>query len=122
MRVKAEQHPDRVPTAPLRTLRTLRGFDDAYTAPLHGFDGADDYYRRASSKPVLSDIPVPTLLLNAANDPFLPAPCYPRAIAREHDRLTLEVPESGGHVGFVSFNDTGEYWSEQRTPSFLTSL
>ena len=122
MRVKAEQHPDRVSTAPLQEIRTLRGFDDAYTAPLHGFDGADDYYRRASSKPVLSDIAVPTLLLNAANDPFLPTSCYPSPVARRHSHLTLEVPESGGHVGFVSFNDTGEYWSEQRTASFLTSL
>jgi len=121
MRVKAEQHPDRVSTAPLQEIRTLRGFDDAYTAPLHGFRDADDYYRRASSKPVLSKIAVPTLLLNAANDPFLPPSCYPQSIARDHDPLTLETPESGGHVGFVSFNDTGEYWSEQRTTSFLKS-
>jgi predicted alpha/beta-fold hydrolase len=122
MRVKARQYPDRVPTEPLRKIRTLRGFDDAYTAPLHGFNDADDYYRQASSKPLLSNIPIPTLLLNAANDPFLPPSCYPHSIAREHDPLTLEVPESGGHVGFVSFNETGEYWSEQRTTSFLTSL
>jgi predicted alpha/beta-fold hydrolase len=122
MRVKARQHPDRVSAAPLSQIRTLRGFDDAYTAPLHGFDGADDYYRRASSKPLLSKISVPTLLLNAANDPFLPPSCYPRAIARKHDPLTLEVPESGGHVGFVTFNHDGEYWSERRTLSFLSSL
>jgi len=120
MRVKARQHPDRVSTKRLRRIQTLRGFDDAYTAPLHGFDGADDYYRRASSKPLLSNITVPTLLLNAANDPFLPPSCYPHAIARSHDQLTLEVPESGGHVGFVSFNDEGEYWSEYRTLSFLS--
>jgi len=120
MRVKAQQHPDRVSTKQLRRIQTLRGFDDAYTAPLHGFDGADDYYRRASSKPLLSNITVPTLLLNAANDPFLPPSCYPHAIARNHDQLTLQVPESGGHVGFVSFNDEGEYWSEQRTTSFLS--
>jgi hypothetical protein len=120
MRVKARQHPDRVSTKRLRRIQTLRGFDDAYTAPLHGFDGADDYYRRASSKPLLSDLTVPTLLLNAANDPFLPPSCYPRSIARDHDQLILEAPKSGGHVGFVSFNDAGEYWSEQRTTSFLS--
>ncbi|PSQ70369.1 MAG: alpha/beta hydrolase [Bacteroidetes bacterium QH_1_64_81] len=122
MRVKAEQHPDRVSTEALRTITTLRGFDDAYTAPLHGFRDADDYYRRASSKPVLSKIAVPTLLLNAANDPFLPPACYPYSIARNHARLTLEVPESGGHGGFVAFNDAGTYWSEHRTTSFLQSL
>jgi len=120
MRVKARQHPDRVSTDRLWEIQTLRGFDDAYTAPLHGFNGADDYYRRASSKPLLSDLTVPTLLLNAANDPFLPPSCYPRSIARDHERLTLEIPASGGHVGFVSFNDAGEYWSEQRTTSFLS--
>ena len=122
IRLKARQHPNRVSTKRLRAIHTLRSFDDAYTAPLHGFDGADDYYRQASSKPVLPDLTVPTLLLNAANDPFLPPSCYPRPIARDHDRLTLEVPESGGHVGFVSFNDRGEYWSELRTTSFLSSL
>ena len=121
MRVKARQHPDRVSARRLWRIQTLRGFDDAYTAPLHGFDGADDYYRRASSKPLLSEITVPTLLLNAANDPFLPPSCYPDAIARDHNQLTLEVPRSGGHVGFVSLNDQGEYWSERRTLSFLST-
>jgi Predicted hydrolase of the alpha/beta-hydrolase fold len=120
MRVKARQHPDRVSTRHLQEIRTLRGFDDAYTAPLHGFEDATDYYRRASSKPLLPDISVPALLLNAANDPFLPPSCYPRELARAHGPLTLEVPESGGHVGFVAFNNRGEYWSERRTTSFLS--
>ncbi|WP_233992545.1 YheT family hydrolase [Salinibacter altiplanensis] len=120
MRVKARQHSDRVSTRHLQKIHTLRGFDEAYTAPLHGFTDAADYYRRASSKPLLSDLAVPTLLLNAADDPFLPPLCYPRKIARDHPPLTLEVPESGGHVGFVSFNDRGEYWSERRTTSFLS--
>jgi predicted alpha/beta-fold hydrolase len=120
MRTKARQHPRRVSTQPLRRIHSLRGFDDAYTAPLHGFDGAEDYYRRASSKPLLSNLAVPTLLLNAANDPFLPPSCYPRPLARRHEPLTLEVPASGGHVGFVSFTPDGEYWSESRTVSFLS--
>ena len=122
MRVKARQHPDRVSTKRLRKIHSLRGFDDAYTAPLHGFQNADDYYRRASSRPVLSNLSVPTLLINAANDPFLADSCYPHSIARAHALLTLDVPESGGHVGFVSFNDDGEYWSERRATSFLTCL
>ncbi|MFO8099386.1 MAG: alpha/beta fold hydrolase [Salinibacter sp.] len=120
IQAKATQHPDVVQTDALRHVRTLRDFDDAYTAPLNGFRTADTYYRRASSKPLLADIAVPTLLLNAANDPFLPAPCYPWAIARAHDALVLEVPERGGHVGFVSCR-RDEYWSERRAASFLAT-
>jgi len=121
IREKAEQHPERVRTGALEHAHTLRAFDDAYTAPLNGFYDADTYYRRASCRPFLADIAVPTLLVNAANDPFLPDACYPEAIASNHSTLTLEVPESGGHVGFVSLNETGEYWSERRAAAFLTA-
>ena len=121
IRAKAEQHPSAVRTDALPHINGLRDFDDAYTGPLNGFRDADTYYREASSKPLLPDIAVPTLLLNAADDPFLPESCYPTAIAAQHDALTLEVPERGGHVGFVSFNGDGTYWSERRTTAFLTT-
>jgi predicted alpha/beta-fold hydrolase len=121
IRQKAEQHPNTVRTAPLQHIHTLRDFDDAYTAPLNGFRNADSYYRAASSRPLLSDISIPTLLVNAANDPFLAERCYPTEIADDHPSLTLEVPDSGGHVGFVSFTDTGTYWSERRAASFLAT-
>lgn len=121
IQAKAEQHPDTVSTDPLDNIRTLRGFDDAYTAPLHDFKCATDYYQQASSKPFLSRISVPTLLVNAANDPFLADTCYPYTLARQQEHLTLEVPDSGGHVGFISYNDRGEYWSERRATSFLGS-
>jgi len=121
IRQKAEQHPDAVSTDPLRTVRTLRDFDDAYTAPLNGFGDADTYYRAASSRPYLADLAVPTLLVNAANDPFLADACYPTEIADDHPLLTLDVPAQGGHVGFVTFNEAGEYWSERRAASFLAT-
>ena len=121
IRQKAEQHPDRVRTEALRHVRTLRDFDDAYTAPLNGFRDADTYYRAASSKPLLPEIAVPTLLVNAANDPFLADACYPTEIAADHPLLTLEVPASGGHVGFVTIDETGTYWSERRAASFLAT-
>jgi predicted alpha/beta-fold hydrolase len=121
IRQKAAQHPDTVSTDPLRDVRTLRDFDDAYTAPLNGFGDADTYYRAASSRPLLADIAVPTLLVNAANDPFLADGCYPTEIADDHPHLTLDVPDQGGHVGFVSFNEAGEYWSERRAASFLAT-
>ena len=82
--------------------RTLREFDDVVTAPLHGFRDTDDYWTRASAKPRLAGIRVPTLVLNARNDPFLPARHLPDAGARCRARCTLELPDDGGHVGFVS--------------------
>jgi hypothetical protein len=119
IRTKKQQWPQHVDDVPLDFLRTLTDFDDYYTAPLNGFENALDYYRHASSKPLLGGIRVPTLLVNAANDPFLAPSCYPRELAREHPHLTLEVPEHGGHVGFVSFDTDGTYWSERRAVSFL---
>ena len=119
VRAKANQHPDAVRLAPLRQIRTLRDFDDMYTAPLNGFRDAAEYYKQASSIPHLHAITTPTLLVNAANDPFLPDACYPTDIAAGHPHLTLEIPSSGGHVGFVDFHPSGTYWSERRAAAFL---
>jgi predicted alpha/beta-fold hydrolase len=94
-------HPELLDTARIRAARTLRAFDDAVTAPLHGFRDTDDYWTRASSKPGLAAIRVPTLVLNARNDPFLPRAALPKA----HEvgpAVTLEQPEEGGHCAFVS--------------------
>ncbi len=121
IRQKATRHPETVRTAPLRHIRTLREFDDAYTAPLNGFRDANTYYQEASSRPLLPHIARPTLVVNAANDPLLPASCYPTEIAADHSQVGLEVPKSGGHVGFVSINEAGEYWSERRAASFLAT-
>lgn len=81
--------------------KTLHDFDNAYTAPVHGFRDADDYWRRASSKPWLAHIAVPTLVLNARNDPFLPAHALPRP-DDVSPQVRLEQPPHGGHVGFAS--------------------
>jgi predicted alpha/beta-fold hydrolase len=80
--------------------RTLRQFDNAVTAPLHGFRDTDDYYTRASSKPLLCAIRVPTLVLNAQDDPFLPPRFLPVA-SQVSSAVRLEQPAKGGHVGFV---------------------
>ena len=82
------------------TLRTFREFDDRYTAPLHGFLDADDYWSRSSSRQFLRQIRVPTLLVNARNDPFLSPECYPEDEARDNPNLWLETPSTGGHLGF----------------------
>jgi predicted alpha/beta-fold hydrolase len=105
----------------VRGCSTFRQIDDLYTAPIHGFKDADDYWTRASSKPLLKHIRVPTLLLNAQNDPFLPAGALP---TREEvsDSVTLEFPNSGGHVGFVRGAFPGSLcWLPQRMAEFFAA-
>jgi len=99
--------------------RTLREFDDLVTAPLHGFRDVADYWLRASAKPWLATIAVPTLVLHAANDPFLPGEHLPRAGEVAPD-VVLEVPATGGHVGFVSGRFPGHYeWLPRRILAFF---
>jgi hypothetical protein len=95
-------------------------FDDRVTAPLHGFAGADDYYRRSSCRQYLGGIGVPTLVLHARDDPFLSPEAIP-APAEVPATLTLEVYRAGGHVGFVAgrWPWAAQYWLEHRIPAFL---
>ena len=97
-----ESFPGLFDAARLRTARTFREFDDLYTAPLHGFRGVDHYWTASSSGPWLEHIRVPTLVLNARNDPFLPEPALLAAACRAAAPVLLEFPRSGGHVGFPS--------------------
>jgi len=99
--------------------RTIYDFDDAFTAPIHGFRDSADYYRRCSCRFFIEGITIPTLLVNAADDPFLPEACYPREEARHHPLFHLEVPDHGGHAGFVRFGEDGTYGSEARAVAFL---
>jgi len=112
--------PGRIDDRGYERMKTFKEFDDRYTAPLHGFANAEDYWRKCSCKPHLKNIQIPTLLVSAGNDPFLADPCYPTEEAKENPNLHLEVPASGGHVGFMSFDQQGEYWSETRALSFLS--
>ena len=114
-----QAHPRLFDGARVRAARTLREFDDLVTAPLHGFSGVDDYYTRASSKPLLAHIRVPTLLLNARNDPFLPAVVLP-VPGDMSAAITAEFPETGGHVGFISGAFPGSLdWLAQHLLGFL---
>ena len=97
---KEKRFPGLIDTRRVMASRTLRAFDDAVTAPLHGFDGVDDYYARSSAGPLLSGITLPTLLLHAANDPFLPRSAMPSKDSLPVG-VSLEITQSGGHVGFV---------------------
>jgi len=100
-------------------IRDFKAFDDRYTAPIHGFKNAVDYWEKCSSKPFIPNITVPTLIINAANDPFLPKACYPVKEVESNKQVRLCIPESGGHVGFVSFNKQNLYWSEKQAVKFL---
>lgn len=114
--------PGQVPSGKLWGVSSFREFDDLYTAPINGFKDAEDYWEQSSCEAYFSGIRIPTLIVNAEDDPILPDRCYPREKARSHPSLFLEVPKSGGHVGFVAFNRSGEYWSEQRAAAFLDGL
>ena len=100
--------------------RTLREFDNIVTAPLHGYRDTDDYWTRASSKPLLRHIAAPTLMINARNDPFLPAAALPAA-GELSAKVTAEFPPTGGHVGFVTGVFPGQLdWLPQRMLNFFT--
>ncbi len=98
--VKLSQHPGLFDARRMHAAGDLRDFDEIFTAPLHGFAGADDYYARASAGPQLARIRVPALVLNARNDPFLPEAALPR-LGDVGDFVTLWQPAHGGHVGFA---------------------
>ena len=100
--------------------RTFREFDDAATAPLHGFAGAEDYYRRSSSTPFVGAIAVPTLVLHALDDPFVPSEVVPREALERNPAIEVRISERGGHVGFV----TGppwrpRFWAEREAARYL---
>ncbi|MEJ8851749.1 YheT family hydrolase [Variovorax rhizosphaerae] len=96
---KLEQHPGLFDREALMAARDLYTFDNVFTAPLHGFKDTEDYWRRGSAKPHLSTIRIPALVVNAANDPFVPADSLPRP-GEVGDKVTLWQPAHGGHVGF----------------------
>lgn len=100
--------------------RTIRDFDDIVTAPVNGFRDASEYYARCSSNRFLAGITVPTLLVHAVDDPFLPAAAIPRAEAETNPSIKLVVHEHGGHVGFLegSFRRP-RFWGEEACASFL---
>lgn len=115
---KASRYPDAFDLETMRRARSLREFDNVVTAPLHGYRDTDDYWTRASAKPVLGSIEVPTLLLNARNDPFLPGDALP-GMHQVSPRVECEFPVTGGHVGFISGRFPGSFaWFSKRIIAF----
>lgn len=103
----------------IKNAKTLWKYDDVFTAPLHGFNGVEDYWEKSNSRPLLQEIRLPTLLINARNDPFLPEKDLP--LRHElPDNLELDFPAKGGHVGFAShFRNHHEDWLPKRVLRFL---
>jgi predicted alpha/beta-fold hydrolase len=118
---RLKQFPGLFDAAKMRAAINLYQFDDAVTAPVHGFAGADDYWQRCSAKPWLKSIAIPALAVNARNDPFLPASYLPKPSEVSHC-VRLEQPAEGGHVGFVSGSFPGNLdWLPQRLLHFFLS-
>lgn len=117
LHIKQQHFPDSISTADIRRVRTLKDFDDIYTSRAHGFTDALDYYRQCSSLQFLKNIRIPTLIINAKNDSFLGAACYPVKEAMHNPRLYLEIPSYGGHVGFFGMGNC--FYTEKRAIKFL---
>ncbi|MEY3649260.1 MAG: hypothetical protein RLZ13_2145 [Bacteroidota bacterium] len=119
MQAKGEQFPGLLDLERLEQVRNFDEFDTEFTAKLHGFKDAADFYEQASPHTRIQNIGIPTLILNAKNDPLLGEECYPIAIARSSDVLFLEMPERGGHTGFTVPGSEFNY-AESRVLEFLT--
>ena len=118
---KASRFPGAIDVMRLARARTLRDFDDTYTAPMHGFVNAQDYWEKASSKPWLPYIKVPTLILNPRNDPFVPEPSLPGS-AQASAQVLLHQPAQGGHMGFTTGAFPGNStWLAARLAKFFNA-
>ncbi len=121
VKAKMERFPDKIDDSGYNQIKNFKHFDDRYTAPIHGFKDAEDYWARCSSNQFIPKITIPTLIINAVNDPFLSDECFPVNETEKSKFVNLEISKAGGHVGFVSLNKEDHYWSEERAVDFLNS-
>jgi len=121
MRRKARLFPGQFPLERLREVRTVRMFDELFTAPHHGFRDASDYYHRASALRVVNRIAVPALIITAENDPFVPPEPFRDPAVTSNPHITLALTPHGGHCGFVTAPVNGDdgYWAERRVIEFV---
>ena len=121
MRRKAAAFPGNWSLDALRRIRSIRAFDEAYTAPCHGFRDAADYYDRASAMRVIHRITVPTLIITAADDPFVPPGPFKEPVVIRNRHITVRLTEHGGHCGFIEEPRPGYdgYWAERQIVDFV---
>lgn len=119
--IKTQKYPDyKLDINKLLKSKTFKEFDGLYTAPVSGFSGPEDYWEKASSKPYLTSIKKPVLLITSKDDPFLAEECYPFEEAKKSNYFHLEVTKYGGHVGFISsFLPKKNRWLENRILQFI---
>ncbi len=122
VRQKARLFPKAFDLELLAGIKGLMEFDDAITAPLHGFKDSVDYYQQCGAIRFLTDIATPSLIVNAHNDPFLSKGCYPHQELKQHPSVRLSAPSKGGHVGFRNTHGAWRYSSEQIAWEYLNSL
>jgi len=124
MRRKAAAFPDDFALEPLRRVWTVRQFDEAYTAPHHGFNGATDYYHRASALRVINRIRVPALILTSEDDPFVPTAAFSDPAVTGNPNITVVMTPHGGHCAFVEPPQPGYdgYWAEREIVRFVTTV
>lgn len=117
---KAKQYPE-IDLSGIDNIREFKEFDERYTAPLHGFKDAMDFYESSTSDQFFENIRRPVLIVNAVNDPLLGDKCYPYEKAKKSDFVYLETPAKGGHVGFT-LSGKDHVWSELRSFEFIDAL
>jgi predicted alpha/beta-fold hydrolase len=122
MRRKASASPGKWSLDALPRIRSIRAFDEAYTAPHHGFRDAADYYHRASAMRVIEQISLPALIITAADDPFVPPGPFKDPAVVGNSNITVKMTAHGGHCGFVeeSKGDYDGYWAEREIIDFIT--
>lgn len=116
---KAQAFPDQIDLSKLNNIKVWRDFDEFFSAPLCGCPDAEGFYAQSSAKNYMSGITIPTLLVNALNDPILAGDCFPTRLCENHPHIYLEIPRQGGHVGFEQRNKPF-MWSEYRALEFCT--
>lgn len=121
IRKKAADFPDEITYEGFKEIKYFPDFDNLYTAPLHGFEDAEDFYNKASAQRYVYGTKTPILIVNAINDPFLGEECYPTDKCEDHEYIYLEMPAHGGHVGFGLAGSEFTYM-EKRALEFISNL
>ncbi len=117
IREKDRQFPGQLDLSLLSKVKNVWDFDEYYSGPINGFEGAEDYYSKANSLQFLLDIQIPAHIVSAKDDPFLPKSCFPFAQAEKSDKIFLHAPKYGGHVGF--YERGKDYWIESKIAEIL---